>query len=409
MARRTDWRGLHSLLALPASLFLFFLFLTGSLAVFSAEIDWLLHPAMRAAPAGEERISWGAVFDAAQAAQPGRAPVAILRAAPGSPFADRVLMLVPGSAPGSGPARRENFLWVDPRSGRVQGETPAFAVEAALRGLHRHLLLPLRLGVPLVSAFALLLAALVLAGALAHPRFLRGFVLRPRFGGRARAWASDLHRLLASWSLPFLLLLCLTGIWYFAESVGLAAPPLPEYRLAKRAALLPAGFDGAALDRLVAAGETAFPGLAVREILLPRRPDQPVELHGEATAVLVRVRANTVHLDPATGAVLGVHRGEELSPHQRLSEAADPLHFGLWGGLPARILWAVSGLVLAGIALLGALVHARRIGARLAAGGGAVPGGLRLWWRGAGAGGRASAALVAGGLGLLGLKLLGVL
>lgn len=36
-------------------------------------------------------------------------------------------------------------------------------------------------------------------------------------------------------------------------------------------------------------------------------------------------------------AAVDVVRGEELSLHQRISEAADPLLFGTWGGLSAKI------------------------------------------------------------------------
>jgi len=66
---RRLWFDLHSWLGLKLCLFMGFVCLTGTLAVFSQEIDWLLHSPIRVADGGEQ-AGWGAVIQAAQTAHP---------------------------------------------------------------------------------------------------------------------------------------------------------------------------------------------------------------------------------------------------------------------------------------------------------------------------------------------------
>ena len=66
---RRLWFDLHSWIGLKLCLFLGFICLTGTLAVFAHEIDWLLHAEMRVSP-GPTRASWGQLVGAAQEAHP---------------------------------------------------------------------------------------------------------------------------------------------------------------------------------------------------------------------------------------------------------------------------------------------------------------------------------------------------
>ena len=84
MARR-DWFTWHSWTGLTAGLLLFVFCWSGTLAVFSREIDWLLNPAIRADAAGGV-LPWG------------RAQAALSEARPGCDCAAHTLSFVPSSA-----------------------------------------------------------------------------------------------------------------------------------------------------------------------------------------------------------------------------------------------------------------------------------------------------------------------
>ena len=113
-----------------------------------------------------------------------------------------------------------------------------------------------------------------------------------------------------------------------------------------------------------------MPDLRVRIVRLPPGPAEPLTVQGQASAVLVRHRANTVWTD-AAGEVHGSVRGETLNFHQRISEAADPLHFGTWGGgglpgLGVRLLWFLFGTLMSFLSLGGILIYGSRIATKLA-------------------------------------------
>ena len=97
-------------------------------------------------------------------------------------------------------------------------------------------------------------------------------------------------------------------------------------------------------------------------------------------------------IDPRDGAVLMVARGENLSVHQRISEMADPLHFGTFGGLLTKLIWFLFGVVLTGLSVTGVMIYTLRM--RRAEVETARPG-LAPWlWRSLGPAAYPSAALI---------------
>lgn len=59
--------------------------------------------------------------------------------------------------------------------------------------------------------------------------------------------------------------------------------------------------------------------------------------------------------------MLRVEKGEELSAHQRISEMADPLHFGTFGGMATKVVWFVFGLAMAGLCVTGMAIYSLRL------------------------------------------------
>lgn len=79
-----------------------------------------------------------------------------------------------------------------------------------LIGLHYYLHLPNTLGLAIVGALGVMMAALIVGGVLAHPRIFRdAFTLRAK-GPRQLAFA-DWHNRLGVWTLPFGLAVAITG------------------------------------------------------------------------------------------------------------------------------------------------------------------------------------------------------
>ncbi|MDO9489873.1 MAG: PepSY domain-containing protein, partial [Sphingomonadaceae bacterium] len=118
-----------------------------------------------------------------------------------------------------------------------------------------------------------------------------------------------------------------------------------------------------------------------REMRLPDEPGGAVGFFGQADALLVRDRVNGVWIDPADGRVVEVTRGETLSLHQRISELADPLHFGTWGGMATKIIWFIFGAAMTVLSITGVMIYSLRLRAADAEHGGTARAvaGMGLW------------------------------
>ncbi|MFW6299420.1 MAG: PepSY-associated TM helix domain-containing protein [Oceanicaulis sp.] len=354
--KRSIWWRLHQWAGLQMSLFLAFVFITGTLAVFSYEMDWMARPAMWAAPtAVEDRASWGAVSEAAAA----HAPDAQVLNVYGPIHPASTFDVVMGSDDGP------FHIYVHPRTGAVTGTGPWPGFQRFLRNGHRHLMIPVKWGVSLVTLAALFLAVSLVTSFWVYKKWWRGFLRLPQ-GRTARAFIGDLHRIAGVWSIWFVVLMVLTSFWYFIEQWGGAAPAANPARPADRVsiaeALPAAGSPGEAMDRAVAQLLAERPDFRIAQVYWPRGEDGLFQIQGYSNrAILVRPRANTVWADPATGAILGEVDPSALSLHVRIAEAADPLHFGTFGGYWTKTLWFVFGAVLSGLAITGVVIYTLRI------------------------------------------------
>ncbi|WP_158291499.1 PepSY-associated TM helix domain-containing protein [Marinicauda algicola] len=350
---RSLWWQVHQWAGLQISLFLSFVFVTGTLAVLSYEMDWLARPAMWAAPTpAEERVSWGRVGAAVEDHLPG-AEILNLYAPlhPASTF--DVIVSHEGAT---------KHVYVHPRTGQVTGTGPWAGFQRFLRNTHRHLMIPVKWGVSIVSISAVFLLVSLVTSFWVYKKWWRGFLRWPE-GRTARALTGDVHRVMGVWSIWFIVLMIVTGLWYFVEQWGGAAPAAnaPRTEIAGEA---PQVFDrpGDALDAGIAALRDQIPGYRVDTVRwLPG--GQPVfEVHGTTDrAILVRPRANAAWIDARTGALLETVDPSTLSVHTRIAEAADPLHFGTFGGYWTKTLWFVFGAGLSALSLTGVAIYALRI------------------------------------------------
>ncbi len=344
-ARR--WFVWHSWIGTTAGLLLFVIFWSGTVAVFSEEIDWLLNPAERVEPIGN-MLSWGEWQHAAQAAYPSLRVDAIF--APRSPQSAAEIWLE--TADGS-----LLRTYVNPYTGEVTGQTSYFNVQRFFRSLHMCLFDPgaKGYGYYFVMSFSLLLAASLVTSLVFYKRWWRRFFVL-HLHSTSRAFWSDLHKLAGLWSLWFVALMVVTGLWYLIEFAGVDFD-YPELSPIERTAQS----SNATTDELYAHAQRAAPELQITHMYLPGGYYGDVAVvHGESSALLVRDRANTVIVDGDSSAAIMNRMAQSIGWPARWVDTADPLHFGNFGGLISKTLWFLFGLILSGLTLTGAYLHVRR-------------------------------------------------
>ena len=346
------WFNIHSFTGITAGLVLFVLCWSGTMATLADEIDWLVTPELRIAEASTG-VHWGRVHATlVESTKPewiDKLHVPMHRYA-----AVRAEIEPPGQP--------ERLIYLHPRTGEKLGEFSELTIQRFFRSLHRHLFLPKPTGIVVVSLFAIALLTMAIAALMFLSRWWARF-LRLRLTTRDGhvAW-SDLHRTAGLWSLWFVGLMSVTGIWYGLEATG-----VPDGLLAPESDRVVVKQDAAAskplpLDTLIARARAVRPRLEIREVEWEYHEagSTQVRLAGQADDWLVRDRVNYVDLT-VDGQVTGVGSGSDLSAYEYWVNMADPLHFGSFGGLATKLLWFVFGLLLCGLILTGTWLHARRL------------------------------------------------
>lgn len=347
MATRRTWFVWHGWIGLTGGLLLFVICWSGTVAVFSRDLDRLLDPRLSAPPA--ETTAWQAIHEQARARFPGWTITQINGPAE------------PGHAAESwaedeaGVLRR---IYSDPGTGEVLGASSYFNIQRFFRSLHMSLMigeLPvwgIPLGYLIVGLFSFPLLASGITSLLFYSRFWRGFFRLDRRKG-AKVWWSDIHKLTGLWSLWFLLVIGLTGIWYLVEWKTPEGAVPPEPPAAHSATPLP-------LDDLVAAAQRGYRELRIKVVSTYDLENGVLEVQGQDGSWLLRDRGAKAWVNAYDGSLLAVQRPSELSLYERWIETADPLHFGDFGGMAVKTVWFLFGLALSGLCLTGAYLQAKR-------------------------------------------------
>ena len=353
------WFRVHSFSGVITGFMLFVICWSGTFAVLSHEMDWLVTPEARV-ERGTDRVSWDVLREAARTALP-EGEVTFLRA----PLYSRSAVQAMVDSP------RQSSMWVyiDPYTGNVQGTRSYFNIQRFFRSFHYALFLP-EAGVYIVSAFAITMLTSLVAALVFYKRWWQRFFRFPR--GRGRAFWSELHKAVGLWSIWFVLVIGLTGGWYLYEEaqhdlfdgplnyvgnapIGVVSVPAPD--TAPTLPMLP-------LDEVIAKAERAWPEFEITTVASGwySGGEDAVYLQGHTGGLaLVRGRANQMHLDPRTAEILWQNSSGDLPLYWVWSNMADPLHFGNFAGLTGKIVWFVFGLLLCGLILTGTWLHAHRL------------------------------------------------
>ncbi len=334
----------HRWVGLVAGLGLLVISGTGVLLLFAPYVDEALNPQLvRVAPGGT-KAGLDAQLAAVRAGFP-EAAVVGFRLLPLAHEAGRAhtVMVREGDA--------WRFVQVDPYQARVLGGRDPYATyEGVLVKLH-YTLFAGAPGQALVLVLGLALLASVGTGTWVYRKSLvRVFRLPVRWGRGARAWAADVHHLVGVASLLVNLVLAATGLVILWPIVFPGAEPATPVEPGPPAAV-------GSVDAAVARAREALPDLVVRGVMLPRAAGDALEVYGGLQhRPLWGATSSAVELEPASLEVRRVRDIREARWTEQVAAVAMPLHFGDWGGLLVRLVYAVLGLAPGLLSLTGALL-----------------------------------------------------
>ncbi|WP_448501650.1 PepSY-associated TM helix domain-containing protein [Sphingomonas sp.] len=337
----------HAAIGLIAGAFLYLLCLSGTLIVMHEELQRWEEPGVAEmaaiAPQSVQRA-----IDNVLASEGDKAPTTHLYVHMPNDALPRTVVTTDSQA-----------VYVDAAGNVVAPEAHAWT--EFLVALHYYLHLPRSFGMMIVGVFGVMMAALIVGGVLAHPRIFRdAFRLRAR-GGKQLAQA-DWHNRLGVWTLPFGLVIAITGAW-----IGLAT--IMAYAMAgnwyggdtTRVFEQVFGAEPAAsgppvarprVDLALADMARRHPDVPVSYVVLhdPAQPEQHIQLIGQHSRRLIF--GEYYHYD-AQGRYHGTAHLSDGTIGQQLAASTYKLHFGTFGGLPVRLAYVLMGLAVTVVSATG--------------------------------------------------------
>lgn len=360
---------LHRVLGLAAGLPLVIAGLTGSALVFRQEIDTALNPRLLRVAPREKRVLLQPIVDRVVAEFPGEAPVRVRM----PQRAGEVYEFWLGSAP-------TRYVYADPGRGTLLGSRrPTEFLTGWLFLLHSQLLAG-DVGHTVGGISALALMVLALSGVVVWwPRsspwrawsVWRQSVTIARSSGDPRL-TCDLHRAVGFYTAALLLIVGLTGAslvfpttfqraafritaaWPFGarHTVAPQAPDVAPLQYAERPAR--------SVDMLLGIAERAQPGGTITYLYLPVAAGEPFRVRKRFPGETHPTGKSFVHVEPTTGRVVAVEDGVRAHAGARLYSVLYPIHTGVVGGWPTRLLAIAVGLSIPLLAGTGTLLWWRR-------------------------------------------------
>jgi uncharacterized iron-regulated membrane protein len=337
------WSKVHTWTSLICMLFLLMLCITGLPLIFHEEIEELTEQQF-AAPHLPDKVPAAPVDDVVRAA---------LQARPG----DHVLfvnwrdeqpsVVVIPRAPTRKPMRGQFYrLVMDGRTKAVLGEErPQRGVMDIILLLHKNMLLELP-GELFLGAMGLLLVVSIVSGVVVYAPFMRRLAFGTvRQRSRRLKWL-DLHNLFG----------IVTTVWLFVVggtgAINTLAMPMYDYWRSQELPPLLAAHRGepvaqpSSLDQAIARVRAALPDGRLTSVTMPTAENFGSPRHlvvwmkGDSALTALLATPTLVDVDQTVPVLV-----PPMPWYLTLLQMSRPLHFGDYGGLPLKIVWALLDLV----------------------------------------------------------------
>mgnify|MGYP000218054117 CR=1 FL=1 len=340
------WSAVHTWTSLICTLFLLMLCVTGLPLIFTHEIEHALEQKhWTPASPGGPMLPLDQVLDIALTNRPGEVPIFM------SFDEDRPVVNVTTAPSVDAPGSQMHFAPYDRTSGELAPQVGGVPVLEFLLQLHTDMFAGLP-GMLFLGVMGLLFAASIVSGVVLYAPFMRRLpfgAVRTRKSRRVR-WL-DYHNLLGVVAVAWMMVVGLTGV------VNTLADPIISYWKADRLGRLTAAYaskapaaERSSLDAAVANAQQALPGMQLQFVAFPGGSystdhHYAVFFHGDTP--VTKHLITPALMDAQTGELTAA---EPMPWYAKTLSLSQPLHFGDYGGLPLKVLWAL--LDLATIAIL---------------------------------------------------------
>jgi uncharacterized iron-regulated membrane protein len=210
-----------------------------------------------------------------------------------------------------------------------------------------------------------MLASLV-TGLVVYKRFWKGFfrpTLRIRHG--ARIFWGDFHRLSGIWSIWFIAVISITGVWFlikailFDNQISITTEPVVSVVSRESVPLTSTGKPAPmiSLEQAIKVAQEQIPGLEASFVSLPGNAYSHLSVGGRSWYPLM---FQTAEVNPYNGDIASTRLLSDRTSLEFVTESMRPLHTGDFGGIWIKLIWFFFGLLLSMMVLSGLLIWTKR-------------------------------------------------
>lgn len=364
MAKRSNrfWFKLHGWFSLPVWIIFCFVCLTGTISVISHELTWLTNPDARATnPQNLTEKPMSELVDIVQQAHPTANITTVMSF---ESYLVNAVIFSDSDVPFA-------IAYVNQYTGQIQAINLGMTFTNFMRSLHGWLLFPWHsnysVGYYIVCFMAIVMLGALVSGLVIYKKFWRAFTQpKLRINQGKKTLLADLHRLAGVWSMWFLMLMSITGLWYLAQAIMWhnhieieEHPPLVEV------SQLITTTNGAPIRPYTLANalhlaEQTFADFKSTYIMLPEHNRDTYKVYGQGDHIFYDQYAYGVTVNPWSGNIESERSPAAMTTLQTLSHIANPLHYGTIGGLWTKVIWFVFGVFLTGMSITGFLMWGSR-------------------------------------------------
>lgn len=335
------WFLVHKWTSLICTAFLLMLCLTGLPLIFSHEIDDALgHDAWKPANPGGPLMDYDAILRRALENRPGEVPLFM------SFDDDRPVVNVTTGPRPDAPGSEMHFASFDRTTGDIVPPLQDGGVMEFILQLHTDMFLGLP-GMLFLGAMGVLFAASIVSGVVVYAPFMRKLDFGTiRTGRSARLKWLDTHNLLGVITVAWVMVVGLTGV------VNTLSKPIIDTWKAEQLADLTQPYAGrppvttlTSVQGAVDRARAALPGMTLQFVAFPGgsySTDHHMLIFFHGDTPLTRHLITPALIDAQTGALAGVR---EMPWYVKALGLSQPLHFGDYGGLPLKLLWAALDVI----------------------------------------------------------------
>lgn len=356
--KRLLWR-IHHLAGLYAGILIGLLSLTGALAVFIPEIDGLVlkyyYNARSSTPVADHP-QFGNAVDSLKAIFPAYSSLSIQLPEKSGHVAEVDLF----NRPPEGKARRYS-LFVDVGADRVVGQRDhQNSLANYLRQIHVRLYEG-NWGRQLVGIGGLALVVLAVTGLMIYGNFMKKQSwpeIRKR--GNLRILMADWHKLLGISALAFNLMIAVTGAWLGLQPWLMRWFDIKTPNAYDAPVIMEAEADKALeidWDEALAAVRKGFPELTPRYIVPSANGSGTIVMRGSIAGTVYERDINMLVISKEGYAPLFKYDVRQKPFSHKLYFVQEALHFGDFGGLVLKVIYAVLGLVSGFLSISGFVVY----------------------------------------------------